>query len=225
MVKFKNNRKSTKKIPKAIKAYVKKEISQEVSRKQFWLAHAASSTSINTTGVRYLINAATAGGQLDRGDTYLSREGDEIKIHSLHIRVCCNVNTNVPIASRARCVILYDKQPDGTVFTGTELMNSQGTGEGVVSSFRYDMRHKFRILYDHTMPVVSQYVNTAAGGTNVEFQYTKSFKNPLKTTYYATGTTGLIADISIGAIYVVVYADNSNIQVFNTFGAGTFSDG
>lgn len=213
--------KKSKKVPKEVKAYVKKEISQEVVRKAGYLQHTTSAVS-QGTGTRQNLNGVLVGFDLDRGTAYDQREGDQINIHEIYYAVSLNLSSSV--ASAVRLMILVDKQPDGTNFIGSELLESVATNQGMTSPLRYDMRHKWRILHDKVYDMTAQYVSATPGGKHRVIKFHRKYKNPIKTTYYSTASAGTIADISTGAIFAVLWTDNNSTTQFNAQSQVVFSD-
>lgn len=128
---------------------------------------------------------------------------------------CQYAGSNTQIVSTQsrvlRCVIIHDRQPNGTLPIKSEIIqykdqagSEQGDYQGFLS---YDNMNRFRILkdFEYTLDPPRDGANTATAQAAISTQ--KRFDHYLKlnipTTYSADSQPAVIGDISTGAIYVM----------------------
>lgn len=230
---WKGKRKGTKrngtKVSKKVRKYVRSALKHDKIMKQHYITFADSGISTGS-GTGFLLNqtAAAVGSQweysLYRGDKFNQREGDQIRIHQVNFAVTVGCSGATPSANTFRVMMFYHKAPNGEPINILDIIASSATGQGVNSPYRNDMIKKFTMIYDKTHSVVSQYNQTAAGGNHVTVKVNKKFKTPLKTVYYPADETNQIDDISIGALYVLMFANTSTLLQFSGQCSLIFSD-
>lgn len=166
---------------------------------------AIANTAQTTTPVITLLNG------MSQGDTSILRQGDSVKF--LKLSIISNVQHNsIGNASQwLRYMIVYDRQPNGAIFTHANLLDSTTSP----FSFRQlDYKSRFSILYDRVIPVTS-----GGGNASVLIKKTINLVRYLKKsrkykiynnhTDYGLGNAGTIADISTGSYYLFTMADTA----------------
>lgn len=152
--------------------------------------------------VRYVDNTYTLAGQtttatltlingVAQGDDSNNREGNATfnKMVTLKGRVIPNSST---VQQNVRIILLYDKQSNGAAPTAADLLEVPTN----VDTMRFwNSRARYRFLWDKTFSV---------GPHGKNFKIVKKVRAYTK---YGTATTGVIANIVKGSIYVVTLSD------------------
>ncbi len=120
---------------------------------------------IDGSGVEVQINTQPLINQLTnlvQGDTDQTRTGSQINISSILIRGFAEINS-AATASYVRVQIVQDKQTNGSIYSGADLLADATAGESVISPLNLDNKYRFKILWDHCyqMPFgnASLYIN------------------------------------------------------------------
>lgn len=158
-------------------------------------------TASVSAGALTLINGCT------QGDGPSNREGTQIFIKSIQVRLRSEFNALDASAGPMRFVIIQDKQPNGAAPTVGNIYSTATAG--VIDALRnLDNRKRFKILADRTY-VMSQ--NGTPG-----FQDDIYLKKPI-TVQYNSGNAGVVSDISSNSVYILVASDQAANGPFTAF--------
>lgn len=154
-------------------------------------------TSI-ATGTQQLLN------DIANGNGVSDRIGRKITMTSALIRLNWDMSAATNNTNTIRVMLVYDSQPNQAQYAGSDLLadaSSGAAGLNILSPLNLDNRDRFTILHDKQFSMVK--------GTETEkcqMQIYKKFR--LSCTY--DNTTGTIADLTTGALYLDVRAENSD---------------
>jgi len=152
-----------------------------------------------------LATASVAAGSLTllngctQGDGPSNREGTQIHIKSIQVRLRTEFNAADASAGPVRFVLIQDKQPNGAAPTVANIYYTT-TANAIDSLRNLDNRKRFKILADRTY-VMSQ--NGTPGYSDDIF-----FKKPI-TVQYNSGNAGVVSDISTNSLYILVASDQA----------------
>lgn len=145
------------------------------------------------------------------GTDYTNRVGRKTVAKTVQVRGRCVLEPSVPVtgtttapSQQARCIVFVDYQPNATIATTTELLNTADPG----SPLNLNNRDRFKVLLD------KEYVFDAwqLGSTstwNRTIHGVKMFKNINIESVFNGVNGGTIADISSGAIYMLWLGSNT----------------
>lgn len=152
-----------------------------------------------------------------------NRVGRKISMMSVRLRGMASLSianaatTGDIVGNVLRMVVVYDKQPSGTVptfdtiFGSTDISGTESTN--FLDPVKYDNMARFQVLRDTVIDVNPQ-AHNAEGGTTDQVVYKCSFDEYLKlggreTVYSGQSVPCTIADVSSGALYVFFRADSN----------------
>jgi len=149
-----------------------------------------------------------------------NRVGRIVTMKSIRLRLKVSLDFVTSTSARARqlrYLIVYDKQPNGTLPVKSDVIqfkSQNGTETGTWNGYlSYDNMERFVILKDHTITIdipPSRIVNSSGvpqGNTSVE-KYEECYLRLNHVTNYKSESTPMtIADISTGALYVMYLSD------------------
>lgn len=141
---------------------------------------------------------------INEGTSVSQRIGRKVCIKSVQIRGSLWMNNGSPIAAGARLMLVWDKQANGVLATVPEIIGAVGDPYAFMN---LDNRERFVVLMD------KQYTFFAAGTSGVApvVANIKKYKNLPPTSYTIYDGTGAgIADISTGALLMVLVSDAQN---------------
>lgn len=151
-----------------------------------------------------------------------NRIGRIIQMKSIRVRHDLKVAfSGAPpsVAGRSyRYLIVYDKQPNGTLPIKSEIIqtkNQSGTETGKWNGFlAYDTMQRFTILRDETIVINCPFRAFASTGAEtgtvvVDHHHETYIKLNQVTNYKSESTPCTIADISTGALYLILLTDQS----------------
>lgn len=153
-----------------------------------------SSATLDTTGSVTLLNGCARGSDINE------REGREITLRSLQLRLNVMVRSEAIVDQTVRILIVYDRQTNGTAPSVTDVISG-----GTVTGMRnLENRKRFKIIMDHTTRLNATYTGGAslhtASNNGYFHDFYKRFELP---TTFNSGTAGTVADISTGSLYMV----------------------
>ncbi len=188
------------------------------------IANQAETKYIDTVISNNTPVAGTSGGPyaltlVNQGDTTLTRDGDEIYVHSLQIRGMITAD-DTPVKGSVGRMILYKSNLnlEGNMPIITDILEA----DNVVGFREHDRIGDFKVLMDYQFVINPTGLQTQ---TPIElFKYYKRFKSPLKCTY--SGTGGGSADLDRGHLYLQLMCDQpTNSQlVWDLKSRVTFKD-
>nr|QGF19364.1 capsid protein [Antarctic circular DNA molecule] len=167
------------------------------------------STAITATPQFFLMNG------LNQGSAVFNRIGSKVTFKSFQFRasidpVAAQANTDV-----VRILLIYDKSTNKSIPTFADIIQSKD-GIGTPTSNIDDMKNidnteRFKIIFDqsHYLPAVSATPFTVS--FNSEYpgtieQYTKFEHQTQYTGTQPVGTMPVVANITSGAIYMILYS-------------------
>lgn len=176
----------------------------------------------NTNGAIFVANLVAPG------NGFFNRVGRKIHMQSLRIKGLADYEYS-PAATTGnvnggvlRMVVVYDKSNADAIPAFSDIfgITEQAGGEstGVMDSVRLDKMDRFQILKDCVYTVHPQLYNAAGGTSDTAIakiaidEYIKLNGKPV--TYSGDSATQTIADISLGAVYIIFRAQE------NTSGVG-----
>jgi len=175
------------------------------------------------TGAQFsLLNA------IQDGSGFYQRVGRKINMKSLNVTLNIEPTTtntgNVP-PQYARVVVFYDAQPNGVAPIYSDVLQDitqSGTASVTAySSINLNNRERFKILMDKKIKLSGK----AAGGAplvtgqndvyeqnNGKLNITKFIKlKGIETMYKSTSSPSTVADIATGALWCMVYGEDSGV--------------
>lgn len=186
-------KRSTKKVGKATKKYVKKVLADNLENK-------AIDTTQITQGTN-LSGSISAIAHPDQGVGRSAREGQRIRPISLEVQhFACLRGTATREAIGRFVVFQYKRDVNPTV---SDILSQSGTSNIVGCPYNYDNRMNYKILYDRTYNIESGNISNVFETTNV-MKYTVPKKN-LSIINWNTGTLG--SSSGFNKLYYI-YCDN-----------------
>jgi hypothetical protein len=137
-----------------------------------------------------------------QGTGAYNRTGRIVVPDYLEVNLIVQLGTANVNGDLVRFTIYYDKECRGVAAGQADVLNSNGSQEiAILSSLSSDnVPTRFKILYDE---VITLNPNTIAAGAVNAHLVCRRFKIPLSTrTHYYNATTGTVADIDSGSIYL-----------------------
>lgn len=156
----------------------------------------------------FLINGVAAGTSISQ------RIGRKCRFTSIYIRMRV-VTGNTPQSQIARLIVVLDKQPNGAVMTGQQLLGSLTSGvANPWAPNNLDNRDRFKVLCDKTRLIQT---NGGTSGATSDVAFFKIYKKiNIQTTY--SGTDALIGSISTNALYMMCVGSNASDAATNAVG-------
>lgn len=182
---------------------------------------ANTSYGIDSTG------SVTAINLIQTGSGYNNRVGRKINLTSVEFRGSFIASGTFPVAQQARVMIVYDKQPNGSLPAIGDVLQAitqAGATETRASSPRnLDKRDRFVCLWDHWCIMFGNHTNgsTVAAPTgqsdlaieNTDQQTTNVHKYVrlpnLVTQYQADSSPAVIGDIATGSLFLLTFGQNA----------------
>lgn len=204
--KYVKRQKTTKVVPEATKTYVKKAISSSKENKFEHVPLTSRYTSLNTTlQAPFLINT------IPQGDSPEQRDGSKVKLTNLKlaIQLLNTVFTGGGTGRHTfRFVLLHVKNPRGVapLTDGSDVFDQ--ANPTIVSGYNPDISFstRFKVLKDWIV-VCEPFLATTSAAHKY---YTKCNKKlDIIQECFATETTGTIAGIDKGAVYLYCICDNA----------------
>lgn len=190
-----------KKVPKAIKSYVKKTIEHETEDK--FLSLDNQTTVTTNAGTVNLLNGMVVG------TTVGTRLGNKVRLVGLQMRFVATaaIATNV---NWFRIILIADKQANAAIPGVANILQTATAAFRPFSTFNPDVvPSRYTILYDRT-----HRIDIEGGSTDVPknlFIKINKYswkKNPLLVQYNGNNT-GLITDINKNSIYLLTYSPSA----------------
>lgn len=171
--------------PKAV-TYVRKVKKTYPKIKAEW-----KSIDTNITQVQDAIGAVTLLNGCQQGDDIGNREGRQIQMRSIELKLHTYGTAGTGIDQIHRILLVLDKNPNGVAPAIADIITANTSGLRNLNN-----RKRFKILMDKRLVI------NASGepGTN---KVIKKYKQCAYTTQYNAGNAGTIADINNGAIFLV----------------------
>lgn len=152
----------------------------------------ALGASVNWSGTVNLLSG------MAEGDDNTERKGNSILARGLTVRLDPTGN-GVQTACSIRCIIVQDKDNQGTDPTAADILQNTGSAYATVSPLNVDHLPRYRVLLDKHFPF------TTTGEMKYYFQKRINLKSHLKY------TGPLATDIYKGALYMLNISDvNTN---------------
>ncbi len=89
---------------------------------------------------------------IPQGDTGITRDGANVKITSIYIRLLLGIHSSA-IISRLRVMLVLDKQTNQAIYATADLLFSVTNINSCQSPLNLDNQFRFRVLYDKTFDV------------------------------------------------------------------------
>lgn len=157
---------------------------------------ALASYGLDTTGSIVLIPTVAQGASVNQ------RVGKKIMWKSLQCRGTMNART-AAVANDVAFMIVYDKRPTGALPSITDILVSANS-----SAFNNDSNSgRFRILKRVDQVLIGNTTTPATGQEEKDCSFFLDLKG--LPCVYKAATTGAIADIEEGALYLVTVGDNA----------------
>jgi len=154
----------------------------------------------NATGASNAGNIVLLNG-IANGNGVSERIGRKVTMTSSYIKMTFDISGAGVNTMTWRVMLVYDAQPNQLAFTLANLLQSGAAVTNTISALNLDNRDRFNVLLDKTF--------TAVKGTDTGKAICKLYKKmKLNTIYDATG--GTIADITTGALCLVVIAESTD---------------
>lgn len=193
-------------------------------RKYFDTEYSAAVVLVSTDWTSTIADPATVLNLLCpvTGNDFNNRIGRKIQILSIKLRgtISCNSQTDQTLADQGatvRCILVCDKQTNGTAMTGVQLISS-GAGSQAINMFQNPANFgRFKVMKDKRW--VMDNPSLSYDGTNIEqagiattFEWIWNFKGKPTYVHFNATNGGTFADI-VDNSYHVVAATNSTSLV------------
>jgi len=180
--------------------FVRHHISKKVELKEKNML--MNATALSRTPLVALING------LATGMTATTRLGVRVELSRLTYRLQFIGQTNGADNQLVRMMIIYDTQPNGTEMTTAEVLNYP---TDPITSLRDTTRPgRMQVLHDKTFKVGQEFYHTSGGTVVIQQDVLKKGSIPLGGRHpHYTGDDALIANINVGALYLVLWADSA----------------
>ncbi len=96
---------------------------------------------------------------IPQGDTGESRDGSNIKITSIYIKLLLNINVSA-ITTSVRVLLVQDKQTNQTIYATSDLLSTVANVQSIVSPMNLDNQFRFKVLYDKVFSIDDNGVQT-----------------------------------------------------------------
>lgn len=146
----------------------------------------------DTTGGVTLLNG------LARGDDINQRNGREVLLKSIEIRLRNLVTAGTGTEQTHRVCIVYDRQSNGAAPTIADILSAPN----VLYPRNLENRRRFKILYDRAFTL------NATGEPGGE-RFHKFYRRLAHPVTFNTGNAGTIADITMGSLYLITMGTNA----------------
>lgn len=168
----------------------------------------------NTTGVCTPLCIPTIGADMQ------NRIGRKIQIKSFYVRgyistikAAAGGVAGTTAAQQVRMIVLADLQPNGVLLTPTDVL---GTSFQVQSQLNLNNRDRFKVYTDKTF-VFDPYQYGTVSGSSVssatnQIRQVKVYKKINLETVFNGSSTGGIADISSGALYIMFIGSQASTE-------------
>lgn len=154
----------------------------------------ASATTVDTTGSVTLLNGCIRGSDIS------NREGREILMKSLQLKVYVAANGQATGDQLARVMIVYDRQSNGTALTPTEVID----GCCALGMRNLENKRRFKILHDMVFTLNATYDGATTWNQNPGQHYYKEIYRKINLPVtFGSGNAGSVTDISTGSLYMV----------------------
>jgi len=168
-------------------------------------------------GVFFYISA------IAQGDTASTRTGNVINPTSLLVRQTFFAQDNSLVASLIRCIVFWDRQPNGAnpvlvgASTTQSLLDTGVITEPINAPRNFNTIDRYKILYDKTHVINPQVVKgtTPASGavtTYCAMQKHVSFRINLNRIIKYNNTTAVIAAAASNALHIAYWTDTTITQ-------------
>lgn len=157
-------------------------------------------TQLPDTGVINLLNG------LSLGTSVTTRIGQKIVVKSIQLRINFTgapfSQTPTVAASKARCMIVWDNQPNTQLPVLSDILENTTAGTGIVSPQFTGYISRFRILYDKVFNLTN--LTAANAPTNIITDFEKWYLKTNLLVSYSDTNNGDINDIITGALLIVL---------------------
>ncbi|AUM61684.1 capsid [uncultured virus] len=168
---------------------------------------------------------------LTQGASAITRIGSRIMMKSVHLKYYVKGPelasvTGVTLQNMVRIILAYDLQPNSATPTSSDFFEDATPGLGIVSPMRKEWSSRWKVLWDKRYPIVSTYQPSGiTPGQNMI--YDETFIKLNHAVEYSDSSTGTVADIKTGAVWLIALSDNGttgNQPVFTYWSRIRFAD-
>lgn len=145
-----------------------------------------------------------AGFQLNlipQGDTDITRDGSAAHAYGLSLKYTVTAAPTGADVQRLRVLILWWKQQSGNTFDPTEVMQTTGSAQAVLSAREWSRRSDFRVIYDKLHTVTTNLTTVDSGSAETRTHY---FRLNQTMTYLLTTTNS-----DKNGLWIVFFADTA----------------
>ncbi len=132
---------------------------------------------------------------ISQGDTGQTRDGLQLKVASILLRIRASVNESATKSS-LRCILVHDKQTNGAIYTTAAILRDVTITDAIVSPYELDNKFRFRILYDKVVNLVPS--NDSA------IQMIDYYKRDVEMRIRYSGNAGDITDIPSSSLSLLL---------------------
>lgn len=193
--------------PKAVTYVAKPKKKYKPKQKEEWKAITTNLTlNQDSTGSLVLLNGCTRGGDI------ANREGRQINMRSVEIKLQDFVTSGTGIDQNHRILLVLDKQPNGVAPAIADILDSAST----YALRNLNNRKRFKILWDKRLQM-------NASGEPFSTKLINKYKKFYIQTTYNAGDVGTIADIATNSLYLIGFGNvapgatagscNANVRV------------
>lgn len=156
---------------------------------------------VTSAGTLTLLNGCA------RGDDIGERDGRQISMRSLEVRMEAQPIGTATSCHALRVLIFVDKQANAAAPTPAQVLAVVGSAEATVSAYNLEYRNRFWILHDRTFGFGAESGGAATGFDKLYIAKVWRYLNQ-KVTYNA-GVAGTVADIATNSLYLLAIADTA----------------
>ena len=181
----------------------------------------ANRSTINATPFIGAINAEISPqvlAQVGTGD--FERIGAQMTIRSFGVNFSITAQTTTLVPNIMRVIILWDRQPNGSQFITTDLLDPPQTP---LSFGNLDRRYRFKTIWNSGVFSMGKF-----GGGNTPENRTWSVYFPCNLGMMYQGNLGDVASVSSGLLYIVIISDATDAPAAHSVDfvtRGRFTDG
>lgn len=141
-----------------------------------------------TTGAGPVWSSIQLINPIAQGSTASQRIGRKLVLKSIFLRFAANPGTS---AIGCRWLVIYDHAPNGALPVITDILSADSINA-----------HQNLTNSDRFMVIHDDYINTPVAATSFAGKWYRKFTDQGLQSQWTTATTGTIADVVTGAIYV-----------------------
>ncbi len=143
---------------------------------------------------------------IPQGDTDITRDGAQVKLTRLDIKLAIEV-ASAAFSTVVRVIVVHDKQTNQAIYAGTDLLADTSPQDNIVSSLNLDNKYRFQVLHNHV------YAFSNAG---VSMRYI-TIRKELDLKLRFDASTPSIADLTSSSLSILMCTNQSGSPTVTMF--------